>query len=377
MIEALYLHVPFCFHKCHYCDFYSLAQTPDPDAQEAFVVRVLEELTHRRQHLDLRPRTIFVGGGTPTLLGPAAWRHLLNSMTDLDLLREVVEFTVEANPETVTDELARTLAAGGVNRMSLGAQSFHRPLLKTLERWHEPENVARAVGVLREAGIDNLNLDLIFAIPGQTLASLRADLEAAIGLQPMHLSCYGLTYEPQTAMTQRLKLGQVTAIEEDVERAMYEMVLDHLGGAGFEQYEVSNWARTSGSESRRCLHNLAYWTNRNWLGIGPSAASHVDGYRWKNQPSISRYMEQSPEPPTMDHEHLPPERRVGEELMLRLRLREGVPLTWLAEHLAADYPRHAVIAELISIEMLQRTQTHLRLTRRGLLVADAVIAKLL
>lgn len=379
--QGLYIHIPFCFHKCHYCDFYSLVETAS-DRQEAFTDRLIAELSLRARQVDLRPSTLFVGGGTPTLLRPELWRRLLAALRDVGVLETVSEFTVEANPETVTAELVELLLAGGVNRVSLGAQSFHPDLLKMLERWHEPASVARAVETLRCAGLTNFNLDLIFAIPGQSLELLRADLDAALALGPAHLSCYGLTYEPNTAMTQRLKMGKVTPAEEELERQMYALVMDQLDAAGFEHYEVSNWARRAPGQSRppsprRCSHNLIYWTNRNWLGLGPAAASHMDGRRWKNEPHLGRYLDQNPEPPTTEHEELPPARRVGEEIMLRLRLREGAEHAWLENNLAADDPRRATMTELVAMGMLERTNSHLRLTRRGLFVADAVIGKLL
>ena len=373
-IHGLYLHTPFCFHKCHYCDFYSIVEAGDTDRQAAFVDRLIAELRHRAgQFGRLRPRTIFVGGGTPTLLRQPLWRRLLDALRDLGCLDQVTEFTVEANPETVTDGPTDTLVAGGVNRVSLGAQSFQPALLKTLERWHEPASVVRAVHTVRDAGIDNINLDLIFGIPGQTMAMLDADLRAVLDLGPTHLSCYGLTYEPNTAMTQRLRQGQITPADEDLERDMYDRVMTQLETAGFEHYEVSNWVQPG----HRCEHNLIYWTNQNWLAVGPSGASHVAGWRWKNIAHLGRYLAQQPEPPVVDVEHLPAARQVGAMLMLGLRLREGVPVSWLDEYVPTTDPRRTTIRELTALGLLEATDAHLRLTRRGLFVADSVIAKLL
>lgn len=371
--DALYLHVPFCFHKCHYCDFYSIVEPEGRDRQETFTTALLADLDRWHAEAPLRPRTIFVGGGTPTLLRVDLWERLLAAMHDRGVLREVAEFTVEANPETVTPELMRVLRAGGVNRVSMGAQSFQPELLKALERWHDPASVPRAAAVCRDACIENLNLDLIFAIPGQTLALLDADVDALIALEPTHLSCYGLTYEPNTAMTTKLRLGRVRPIEEDLEAQMYGHVIQRMAAAGFEHYEVSNWARPG----RRCEHNLAYWHNRDWIGVGPSAASHVGGWRWKNEPHLGRYLAGSPTPPVVDVEHLDDERRLGEELMLRLRLREGVAEPWLRERLRPDDARWSVIAEMIGLGMLAWSGGRLALTPRGLFVADAVIARLL
>lgn len=406
-IDALYLHLPFCFHKCHYCDFYSVVDTPAPrpgpsadaaspapaagvDRQPAFTRALVAELDAACDAAPppgLRPRTVFAGGGTPTFLRPALWDVLLAALHRHGTLDHAAEFTVEANPETVTPDLMRRLADGGVNRVSIGAQSFQKASLDALERWHRPESVARAVNACRDAGIDNLSLDLIFAIPGQTLAMLDDDLDRLLELEPTHLSTYGLTYEPQTPLTARLRVGRVTPIDEDTERAMYARVLERLEGAGFAHYEVSNWARDTPDDRYRCAHNLAYWTNANWRGLGPGAASHVNGHRWRNAPNLTRYLAHwdvgdtaappSGPPPTEDHERLAPEHRVGERLMLGLRLSDGIEHAWIKAHVPADHRRATAIEELVLIGMLERTATHLRLTRRGLFVADSVVAKLL
>ncbi|MEM7625931.1 MAG: coproporphyrinogen-III oxidase family protein [Planctomycetota bacterium] len=406
--DGLYLHLPFCFHKCHYCDFFSVVDRADQDRQAAFTDALIAELRAWARRTTLRPTTLFVGGGTPTFLRPELWSRLLDALRGLGVLEEVEEFTVEANPETVTFQLMQLLADGGVNRVSIGAQSFQRESLAALERWHDPDNVPRAVTACREADIDNLSLDLIFAIPGQTLAMLDDDLSRLVALNPTHLSTYGLTYEPNTPLAARLRVGQVTPIDEDTQRAMYSHVLERLEAEGFEHYEVSNWALrqqlgtgawgsermggtapsvrdaapnlhppTPNPKNRRCQHNLTYWLNRNWLGIGPSAASHRDGRRWRNVPNLATYIAEAPEVPTQDHEELGPDGRVGERLMLGLRLAEGLDLAWIDEHVGPDDRRRHEIDHLIELDMLERSATHLRLTRSGLFVADSVIAKLL
>jgi len=370
-------------HKCHYCDFYSIVEPAGvgsedsgsgrPGSQGVFVDRLIEELSVRSSQTRLHPETVFIGGGTPTLLEIKQWERLLEAMRQHVAMDGVKEFTVEANPETLSPELIGALANAGVNRISLGAQSFNRKLLKALERWHDPDHVKPGVQMARNGGIWNVNIDLIFAIPGQTMDMLDADLDAALALEPDHLSYYNLTYEPNTAMTKRLGLGRITPIDEQLEREMYARVIDRLSQAGYEHYEISNWAKPG----RRCQHNLHYWTNANWIGLGPGAASHIDGYRWKNQPHLGKYLAHTPEPPTTDHEHLPKLRRIGEHLMLGLRLIDGVSHGWVKQNLPADDPRHDTIAGLIEQGLLERTDTHLRLTKRGLFVADAVVGELL
>ena len=367
--------MPFCFHKCHYCDFYSIVDAPgsDNDRQSAFTDALLREFEHRAASIELRPRSVFVGGGTPTLLRVDLWDRLLRCFSHRGLLDRVGEFTIEANPETVTPALMQRLAAGGINRVSIGAQSFHESSLKQLERWHDPASVPRAVETVWAAGIMNVNLDLIFAIPGQTMTMLDADLDRALALTPEHLSCYSLIFEPNTPLTTKLKLGRVSRVGEETEREMYAHVMTRLDAAGYEHYEISNWARPG----KRCEHNLHYWRDADWLGLGPSAASHVAGRRWKNEAHVGRYIAGSPTPPAADVEHLPTDRRIGEQLMLGLRLREGVAFDWLSAHLPADDLRRETIDELIELRMLETSKSHLRLTHAGLFVADAVIAKLL
>ncbi len=372
-IHGLYLHIPFCFHKCHYCDFYSIVdQAPHQDGrQDAFIHALIGEIRGRAQFNNFRPRTLFIGGGTPTLLRADLWKRLLGALRAVGWLDHIREFTVEANPETVTPDLLRLLAGHGVNRLSIGAQSFQPDLLRTLERWHDPANVPRAVETARDAGVANINLDLIFAIPGQTAEDLERDLDAALACGPTHLSCYSLIFEPQTALARKRDLGRIQPADEALERDQYRRVIRRLAGEGFEHYEISNWARPG----RRCEHNLTYWLNRNYLGLGPSASSHIDGRRWKNAARLGDYIAGSPDPPTEDHEQLSPDASFGEQLMLRLRLIDGAPLDWLEPRL--DPRRRAEVDRFLTQGLLDRTDTHLRLSETGLFVADALIARLL
>ncbi len=368
---GLYVHVPFCFHKCHYCDFYSIVD--DRNRQGAFVQRLSDELAWWCDRAGLQPMTVFVGGGTPTLLPAEGWRRLLGELGDRGVLERVGEFTVEANPETLTPALLKVLTGGGVNRMSIGAQSFDPVLLKALERWHEPASVARAVAMARDAGLTNVNLDLIFAIPGQSEAQLERDLDAALALGPQHVSCYSLTFEPGTPLEQRRRLGQIKPADEETQRWFYERVIARLAAGGYEHYEISNWARPG----RRCEHNLLYWRNGHWLGLGPSAASHRAGRRWKNAPHLGRYLTSVGPAPVSEEENLTPDGSIGEQFMLGLRLTEGVEWSWVQRHAPSSDRRRAEIDRLLSLGMLQRTAAHLRLSDEGRLLADSVLAALL
>jgi oxygen-independent coproporphyrinogen-3 oxidase len=382
-VRSLYIHVPFCFHKCHYCDFYSIVDTQD--RQAPFVDRLIAELRLLAPHAAGAPlRTVFVGGGTPSLLRVDLWERLLAELAthfDLSLLRtptrdraEPAEFTVECNPETVTPALMGVLAAGGVTRVSVGAQSFNPRHLKTLERWHDPENVARALELAAAAGIARRSLDLIYAVPGQTLAEWDADLDRALALGTGHLSCYTLTYEPSTAMTARLEAGHFTPADEDTEASMFEHTLTRLRAAGLDRYEVSNFARP-GEES---LHNLAYWRQEPWLAAGPSASGHVAGWRWKNVPRLGDYLASEGLSPVADVEQPDAARAVRERLMTGLRLREGVDAAaMLADAAAAGAPGsaerlRACAARARARGWLDGSLGRWRLTDAGFLLADAI-----
>jgi oxygen-independent coproporphyrinogen-3 oxidase len=371
-ISSAYLHVPFCFHKCHYCDFYSIVDSRD--RQGIFTDRLIHEITLVGQLVDFQPaETIFVGGGTPTLLAGEHWERLLDVLKTQLIITPATEFTVEANPETVTAELAHTLARGGVNRISIGAQSFNTEHLKTLERWHDPANVARSVDHFRKAGIDALNLDLIFAVPGQTLEHWLEDLHTAVALEPTHMSCYGLTYEPNTPMTTKMQRGRVTPVEQETEAMMYQATQAFLADAGYEHYEISAWAKPGA----RCEHNLRYWTNRNWWPFGPSASGHVNGTRWKNLPRLGSYLDSSDMPPIIDVERVDDDARVGEMLMLGLRLIDGMPTSVVDELLVLGMrgeARRAAIAVHVNDGLLQVKGDRLCLTQQGLLLADRVLA---
>jgi oxygen-independent coproporphyrinogen-3 oxidase len=368
-IDSLYIHVPFCFHKCSYCDFYSVVG--GPDLHRRFVSRLCEEMRLTAEFVRNPIRTVFAGGGTPTILGDALWRELIAALRQSCDFTQLEEFTVEANPETVDGPLLGVLAEGGVNRLSMGAQSFKPAHLATLDRWHKPESVARAVETARGAGITNVSLDLIFAIPGESLTDWDNDLTEALALDPDHLSCYALTWEADTPLGRKRAENLLAPIDEALEASMYEHAIDRLTRAGFEHYEISNFARPR----RRCIHNMVCWTNGNWLGLGPAAASHVAGTRWVNTPDVARYVEPREGVPIEEVECLDPDASFGEQLMLALRLVEGVPREWLDPRL--DTRRRNVVQRHIEQGLLELTPTHLRLTRRGLLLATVVERDLL
>lgn len=384
-VASLYIHVPFCFHKCHYCDFYSFVDSQD--RQAAFADALIRELDAQSRCLSRDGglptlETIFVGGGTPSLLRVDLWQRLLDALHASFILGPGAEFTVECNPETVTPELIRTFAQGGVNRVSIGAQSFDPAHLKTLERWHDPASVARALRIAAEGGITRRNIDLIFAIPGQTIDDWRTDLHRALSLDPgvEHVSCYALTYEPNTPITARLNRREFRPVDDETETAMYLLAADALASAGFERYEISNFARP-GAE---CRHNLAYWRNRQWLAAGPSASAHLGGARWKNIPRLTDWIEGVHRTqgfaPVVDLEEPDPNRELAEVLMMGLRTNEGVSKAEVADRDAACRTSdrlHRSLLKLIDAGSLTETQERWRLTTRGSLIADAIAAELI
>lgn len=379
--KSLYIHVPFCSHKCHYCDFYSFVDTRD--RQALFAARLERELAA------LAPaagpiETIFVGGGTPSLLAVNLWESTLSALDrlfDLAPIRSGTgEFTVECNPETVTPELAHTLRAGGVTRVSMGAQSFHAPHLRTLERRHDPDRVPAAVECVRAAGIDRVSLDLIYAIPGQTLSDLSQDLDTALAMPVEHLSCYELTYEPNTAMTKRLSFGEFERCPEELEIEMFELVGERLTSRGFDRYEVSNYAKPGA----QCWHNLAYWRQDQWLAAGPSASAHVAGHRYKVVPRLESYLtgDDAGFPEITDHEFPDPLRLIQERLMTGLRLSEGLDgemliaqLALLDEEAASRLDHEAAMQSHLG--HLIRTADRWTLSGNGLLLADGIAASLM
>jgi len=381
-ISALYLHVPFCFHKCHYCDFYSFVDSRD--RQEEFLEALLTELKTLALAAT-RLKSVFVGGGTPSLLRPDLWGRLLREMQSLFDCSGDPEFTVECNPETVTVELMETLVAGGVNRVSIGAQSFRPEHLKTLERWHDPVNVLRSLELARAAGIHRRSVDLIFGIPGQTLGEWQSDLETAIGLLGgegiEHVSAYALTYEQGTAMTKKLELGRLNAIDEDLETEMQMLTWEMLAARGYDRYEVSNFAKP-GAE---CRHNLAYWRQDDWLAAGPSASAHASGWRWKNIPRLTDWMRSvcanSGWSEVVDLEPPDASRALAEMIMTGLRLREGLDhkaLLVRAEHAGSAETLEKAIRRHAEVGSLEVTpEGRLMLAGKGWLFADGIAADLM
>ena len=354
-VRHLYVHLPFCAHRCGYCDFVTAVGRPGQHA--AYVDALLRELGEERHVLADPVETVFLGGGTPTFTALPELVRLL------DALPHAEEVTVEANPETVTPELARAVRAAGVTRVSLGAQSFQPHLLRTLERGAQPDDVRRAFSHLRNAGFDNLSLDLIYGIPGQSVADLEADLAAAIELEPDHLSCYELEAKPGTRFT--IHNGDELARQAEAMEDYFERVVAVLTGAGYRWYETANFCR----DDKRALHNLGYWLGRDYLGIGVGAVSTVDGERRRNTPKLAHYLAGRYD---RELEQLDEDTRARERLMLGLRLDDPLPIAGL-EH-ALD---PAGLARVEQLGLATRGNDTLTLTERGRYLGGGVTAELL
>jgi len=391
-IDALYLHIPFCNTKCDYCDFYSLAGKID--RADAYLDALAREMDlHRDFFGKSRPRTIFIGGGTPTLLATAQLERLLGLLRHFADFSLLGEFTVEANPNTFDADKARVLTAGGVNRLSFGAQSFVPAELTTLQRDHDPESVPAAFATARAAGIENLNLDLIFGIPGQTLASWAHSLNRALELQPTHMSCYSLTYETGTGMTARLRRGEVHKIDEDLELQMFDHVYRRLSDAGFFRYETSNYARGTAASARVCLHNILYWKAANWLGLGTSAGSHIarpdlaDGsavtWQWKNIGSLAHYLgafsEKHPHVPIAQMEVLSRSKWSAAAAVFWLRLTEGLNFAAFEARTGVNVAPalRRVLEPFAEMGLAEISSTRARLTEKGVAVSNHILARVL
>jgi len=358
MIRHLYVHTPFCAKICPYCAFY--VHQGGTARQRDFVAALRSEWRRVREEFPLALETIYFGGGTPSLLSAELFSELAK---ELPMEQTGNEFTLEVNPATVTPQKAAAWRAAGVNRISLGAQSFDEKMLKLLGRQHTPDDIVETCALLRRHGFENINIDLMFALPGQSEAGWEATLRAALACEPRHISAYALTYEEDTPFFEKLQRGEWRQNEER-EIAMFKETREILGAAGLVDYEVSNFARP-GFESR---HNLGYWRGADYLGLGPSACSTIGTMRWKNVPDTRAYAERiaSGESVREELEEIDAATRAKERIMFGLRMREGV-----ARELFSD---EAQLMKLETDGLAFEEKGRVRLTPRGQLVADSVAA---
>lgn len=377
---GFYVHVPFCAVRCGYCDFNTYtaeelggASAPPGASRATYAGAAQAEvrLARRVWAEEQRPvTTVFFGGGTPTLLPPEDLTGVLATIDAEFGLAAEAEVTTEANPDSVTPDSLARLREGGVTRVSFGMQSAVRPVLAVLDRTHDPERVPQAVAWAREAGFDQVSLDLIYGTPGESLEDWATSLDAALACEPDHVSAYSLVVEQGTALARRVRRGEVAPVDDDDHADKYVLADERLEAAGLRWYEVSNWAR---DEQARCRHNLGYWRGDDWWGVGPGAHSHRAGTRWWNVKHPAEYARRLDEgrSPAAEREVLDAEERHTEDLLLGIRLAEGLDVAALRP---AERQR---LAGLEQQGLLVTDGDRVRLTRRGRLLADGVVRDLL
>lgn len=375
---GLYVHIPFCAVRCGYCDFNTYTSDElEAGSRETFPAVAAREMDFAAAVMRASPgdsrklRSVFFGGGTPTLLGPKPLLALLKKADQLWGLEPGAEVTVEANPDSVTPQGLDVLRAGGVTRVSWGVVSTDVQVLKTLDRTHDPEQLAGVMRNTREAGLE-ISVDLVFGTPGETLAQWKKTVRDALEWEPDHVSAYSLVVEPGTALARRIHRNELPAVDDDVQADMYGALDDALSAAGYDWYEISNWSKDPSLQS---VHNRNYWTTEDWWGIGPGAHSHVGGVRWWNVKHPTAYTQRvsAGVSPALAREVLTEDQQHLEQVLLGLRMRDGVATDAVGAHKAP------LIAEFISRGLLDGRRAlagRLVLTNEGRLVADHLVREL-
>ncbi len=383
---GLYLHIPFCTAKCGYCDFNSYAGHEHMIPSYAEILLKEAALWHTAVG-ERQLETVFFGGGTPSLNPAAEMRRILDGLRATYRIMPDAEVSLEANPGSLDSDYLRALRDAGFNRLSIGVQSFDDEELVTLDRIHTAQDARDAVRAARDAGFANVNVDLIYGLPDQEMRAWQRTLEEAIALGPEHLSLYALTVEEGTPLARDIARGRTPAPDADAQAEQYEWTQDRLARAGYEHYEISNWARPG----HRCAHNLLYWRNREYLGLGAGAHSHLDGVRFSTALLPNRYMELVDESvaeqaggrgamrQVVAAEQITPALAIADALILGLRLVGGVALAdFTARYGQSPRGVHgAVMDEFVGYGLLEETPSHLRLTRRGRLLSNELFKRLL
>ncbi|MEP0822588.1 MAG: radical SAM family heme chaperone HemW [Ignavibacterium sp.] len=382
MSASLYLHIPFCEHKCIYCDFYSIA--PGDSAARDYATLIREFLVSLEKEIDLRSadrtlqsrfETVFFGGGTPSLLSPSDLQEILSLLRSSFTIDPDAEITVETNPGTVDAGKLEAFRAAGINRLSIGIQSFHEDDLRFLTRIHSSQQAKECVRAARDAGFENVSVDLMFSLPGQSRERWMQNLEQAIALGPQHLSCYSLIVEPGTPLQRMVETKQIATLPPEVDADLYATTIEMLMSNGFTQYEVSNFARP-GFHSR---HNLNYWNRGNYLGFGPSAHSHWNGVRWWNVSNLNSYTQRIAQGqlPVAGEERLSRDQAVEEEIFLGLRS-TGIDIAGFRQRHDIDlFERYGEVIEDLLRSGLAVFEHHvLRLTPTGYSLCDEIALRL-
>lgn len=376
---AIYVHIPFCAKHCAYCDFNTYVERAQAPLVLQTVEAIRRDLTAAAQEIGpgRKVGSIFFGGGTPTFLSGNQLASILQTIRGHFEVAPDAEISSEANPGSSDAAKFVRMHEAGFNRLSIGVQAFDDSLLVALDRFHTADEADRALRAARSAGFDNLNLDLMFGLPKQTEQLWEKSLACALEPNVEHLSLYGLTLEPGTRFERLHAGGRLELPDEEAELGMYERAIVILTAAGYEHYEVSNYARPG----FRCLHNQVYWRNEEYLGVGPGAVSYLAGRRWKRERLPARYVQkvEAGQDLAVESECLEPDKALGETMLLGLRLREGLPLQPVRDRFGIDPLNHYAlqIKQLSAQGLLALEQDTLRLTHRGLLIADTVLTEFL
>lgn len=376
-MASIYIHIPFCEHKCIYCDFYSIAPSGSKEEYRSLMDNFLHSLeTEIKLGADIRRfnepiETIFFGGGTPSLLRPSEIEKLLNLIASIFTIQADAEITLETNPGTVNKEKLASLLSAGINRISIGIQSFNDEELRFLTRIHNSSEAKKCVKDTFAAGFENVGLDLIFSLPGQSMQTWESNLEQAVELGPTHISCYSLILEPQTPLFQMVQSKQVLPLDEDSEAEMYEFTIEFLASQGFKQYEISNFAK----KNFKCRHNINYWNHSGYLGFGPSAHSFWKNERWWNVSDINTYIKKIDchTAPLSGGEHLTDTQLIEEAIFLGLRS-DGINLQNYRERFAQDLltEHKSTVNDLIKQGYAKLDNGRFGLTTKGYVICDEI-----
>ena len=376
METSLYIHIPFCKRKCLYCDFYS--EIYDRELSSAYIDVMIDQIAGSPHRFS----TIYIGGGTPSALEPELLERLLKALRP-KFAGASLEFTVEANPESLDDRRIKVLSDSGVTRLSIGVQSLDDRKLKKLGRLHNAESARGAVHLARKRAFSNIGIDLMFGVWGETAKGWKDELDEAVRLPVSHISCYSLTYEKGTPLFKAVLNKSVLPIEDDRSSAMYETAMELLALRGFKQYEISNFA---GAEEFKCRHNISYWENNPYIGLGASAVSYMDGIRAKNVPDIREYIKRYRSGASLieSSEKLSPVRRAKETAAIKIRTRDGIDFGWFREKTGYDLEEleRKALSELADKDLIKYKRegdslTGIALKHRGILFCDTVSSALL
>ena len=367
--SSAYVHIPFCTQICYYCDFSKVFIKNQP--VDAYLEHLIQET---RSYEIGKLRTLYIGGGTPTALSAQQLAYLLTELPKVMDLSEVEEFTIEANPGDLDPDKIAVLKGSQVNRVSLGVQTFDNKMLKKIGRSHQEQDIYDNICHLKQAGFDNISIDLIYALPGQTMDQVKENVAKAINLDIPHMSLYSLILENHTVFMNRMRRGKLPLPKEELEAEMFEYIIEELEKAGFEHYEISNFSKP-GFESR---HNLVYWDNAEYYGLGAGASGYVDGIRYKNHGPIRHYLEAvEAGKARITEEHLTLEEKMEEELFLGLRKKNGVSKARFEEKFGVSFDQRygQVVANLTEQGLLVPDDKQVRMTKRGLFLGDTVAEK--